>query len=307
MAGPTDDLAFFATLAAHETLTAASRELASSLPVVSKRLAALEARLGVQLVRRGSRRLVLTAEGAVYAHRAAGILAEVRDLEDQVAGQSEDLRGALVVESTLGLGRAHVGPLLGELGALHPGLDIQLTTTALPLSPHRRGFDIAVQVGAPHDSTLRMRRLAENRRVVCAAPEYLRRHPAPTSVEDLADHNCIVLRESYGEYAVWHFGDGSGPGPEGTRVRVAGTLSSSDGDTVTGWALEGRGLVMRSLWQVAPMLADGRLVQVLADVPTPPADVHALYSDARHVPARVVAALDFLARGLPARLALAGG
>ena len=298
MPGSVDELRFFAVVASSETLTAAARELGCSLPVVSKRLAAMEARLGVQLVRRGSRKLALTSEGAVLAKGVDPILTDVQRLEDEVTGGTTELRGSLVVECTLGLGRAHVGPLLGEFGSLHPALDIQLTTTPLPVSPHRREFDVAVHVGMTHDSTLRMRRLAENRRVVCASPDYLRRHPPPESVDDLAHHNCILLRENYGDYALWRFGDGA----EESRVRVDGTLSSNDGDTVTQWALEGLGLIMRSLWQVAPLLADGRLVQVLADVPTPSADVHALYADATHVPPRVTAVLDFLAERLPQRL-----
>ncbi len=293
-----DDLRFFKVVAASETLTAAARGLGCSLPVVSKRLAAMEQRLGVQLVRRGTRKLVLTSEGSVLAKGIDPILTDVQRLEEQVAGGSADLRGSLVVESTLGIGRAHIGPLLGEFGAGHPNLAVQLTTTPLPVAPHRREFDVAVRVGPIHDSTLRIRRLAENRRVVCASPEYVRRHGAPRTVDELAGHNCILLRENYGDYALWRFGEG----PDEFRVRVGGTLSSDDGDVVTGWALEGRGLIMRSTWQVAPMLQDGRLVRVLADVPTPAADVYALHADTEHVPARVTAVLDFLSERLPGRL-----
>ena len=134
-----DDLRFFTVVAASETLTAAARGLGCSLPVVSKRLAAMEQRLGVQLVRRGTRKLVLTSEGAVLAKGIGPILADVQRLEEEISGGSGDLRGSLVVESTLGIGRAHVGPLLGEFGAHHPHLDVQLTTMPLPVSPHRAG------------------------------------------------------------------------------------------------------------------------------------------------------------------------
>ena len=293
-----DELQFFAVVAANETLTAASRELGCSLPVVSKRLAAMERRMGVKLVHRGTRKLVLTSEGMVLAQGIGPILADVQRLEDEVAGESADLRGSLVVESTLGLGRAHVGPLLGEFAARHPHLDVQLTTTPLPLSPHRREFDVAIHVGPVPDSTLRMRRVAESKRIVCASPEYVDLHGAPADVGDLAEHNCIVLRENYGDFALWRFGQGA----DEYRVRVEGSLSSNDGDIVTAWALEGRGLIMRSTWQVAPLLAEGRLVQVLADVPTPSADVYALHAEASHVPARVTTFLDFLVQELPGRI-----
>lgn len=298
MTAPVDELRFFAVVAVSETLTAASRDLGCSLPVVSKRLAALERRLGVQLVHRGTRKLVLTSEGKVLARGIGSILADVQHLEDEITGLSGGLRGTLLVESTIGLGRAHVAPLLGDFGALHPGLDVQLNTSPLPLSPHRREFDVAIHVGAPQDSTLRLRRLAENRRVVCASPDYIDRHGAPRSADELPDHNCILLRENHGDYAWWRFGDGA----DEFRIRVDGTLSSNDGDIVTGWALEGRGIIMRSLWQVAPLLEAGHLVRVLPEVPTPSADIYALYADAHHVPARITQVLDFLAEELPSRL-----
>lgn len=232
-----DDLQFFHVVASSETLTAASRELGCSLPVVSKRLSALERRLDVRLVRRGSRRLVLTPEGELYAARVEAILDQVRELEDMIAHEAGGLRGSVVVQATLGLGRAHIAPLVGEFAAAHPGLHVRMQTSALPLRPHRRDFDVAVHVGVPPDSSLRMRRLAENRRVPCASPSYLAEHGTPETIEDLDGHNCLVLRENESDFALWRFGDANRP----RHVRVHGGLSSNDGDVVTGWALEGRG------------------------------------------------------------------
>ncbi|WP_328491961.1 LysR family transcriptional regulator [Streptomyces sp. NBC_00414] len=294
-----DDLKFFQVVAASETLTAASRQLGWSLPVVSKRLSALESRLDVRLVQRGTRRLVLTSEGALYASGLDSILDRLRELEDLVTERSGELRGSLVVQATLGLGRAHVAPLLAEFAASHPQLQVQLDTSALPLRPHRRKFDVAVHVGSPPDSSLRMRRLAENRRVPCAAPSYLERRGAPTCVEDLARHDCIVLRENEGDYALWRFGDVGDP----RHVRVRGPLQSNDGDIVTGWALEGRGVVMRSEWHVRPHMERGDLVRVLPNVPTPAADIYALLEDDGHVPRRVTELIEHLAARMPGRLA----
>jgi DNA-binding transcriptional LysR family regulator len=294
-----DDLHFFQVVAASETLTAAARELGSSLPAVSKRLKALERRLDARLVHRGTRRLVLTSEGELYASRLETILDQVRELDDLITHRSGDLRGSIVVQATLGLGRAHVAPLLGEFTALHPRLAIQLRTSALPLRPHRREFDMAVHVGIPPDSSLRMRRLAENRRVPCAAPSYLERRGTPEHVEDLADHDCIVLRENEGDFALWRFGDAGNP----RQVRVRGHLSSNDGDIVTDWALQGRGVIMRSEWQIRSHLESGALVRVLPEVPTPPADIYALLSDDRHVPRRISELIDHLAARLPDRIA----
>ncbi|WP_435060943.1 LysR family transcriptional regulator [Amycolatopsis thermoflava] len=294
-----DDLRFFHVVAASETLTAAARELGSSLPAVSKRLRALEQRLDARLVHRGTRRLVLTSEGELYAARLETILDQVRELDDLITHRSADLRGSVVVQATLGLGRAHVAPLLGEFTARHPQLNIRLHTTALPLRPHRREFDLAVHVGAPPDSTLRMRRLARNRRVPCAAPSYLDRKGMPERVEDLADHDCIVLRENEGDFDLWRFGTAGRP----RQVRVRGRLSSDDGDVVTDWALRGHGVIMRSEWQVRSHLDSGALVRVLPGVPTPPADIYALLADDVHVPRRVSELIDHLAARLPARIA----
>ncbi|MFD3625407.1 LysR family transcriptional regulator [Streptomyces sp. NPDC058698] len=297
-----DDLQFFDVVASSETLTAASRELGCSLPVVSKRLSALERRLDVRLVQRGARRLTLTSEGELYAARVRAILDQVRELEETVTDGSGGLRGPVVVEASPGLGRAHIAPLLGEFAAAHPGLHIRMQTSALPLRPHRREFDVAVHVGTPPDSSLRMRRLAENRRLPCAAPSYLAGHGAPACIEDLVDHNCIVLREKESDYALWRFGDADRP----RHVRVHGILSSNDGDVVTGWALEGRGVIMRSEWHVRPHLERGELVRVLPQVPTPAADIYALTEDDGHVPRRVSALIDHLAAHLPERLAGTG-
>ncbi|MFJ8816682.1 LysR family transcriptional regulator [Amycolatopsis thermoflava] len=294
-----DDLRFFHVVAASETLTAAARELGSSLPAVSKRLRALEQRLDARLVHRGTRRLVLTSEGELYAARLETILDQVRELDDLITHRSADLRGSVVVQATLGLGRAHVAPLLGEFTARHPQLNIRLHTTALPLRPHRREFDMAVHVGTPPDSTLRMRRLARNRRVPCAAPSYLDRKGMPERVEDLADHDCIVLRENEGDFDLWRFGTAGRP----RQVRVRGRLSSDDGDVVTDWALRGHGVIMRSEWQVRSHLDSGALVRVLPGVPTPPADIYALLADDVHVPRRVSELIDHLAARLPARIA----
>ncbi|WP_369212746.1 LysR family transcriptional regulator [Streptomyces flavofungini] len=290
------DLHFFSVVAASETLTSASRELGCSLPVVSKRLSALERRLGVRLVQRGARRLTLTSEGELYAARVAAILDQVRALEDTITGKTGELRGTVVVEATLGLGRAHVAPLLGEFAAAHPGVHVRMQSSALPL--RRRDFDVAVHVGTPPDSSLRMRRLARNRRVPCAAPAYLAQRGTPARVEDLAEHDCIVLREKESDFALWRFGDEDRP----RHVRVHGSLSSDDGDVVTDWALAGRGVIMRSEWHVRPHLDRGDLVHVLPHVPTPAADIYALIEGGGHVPRRVSALVDHLAQRLPERL-----
>ncbi|WP_415394267.1 LysR family transcriptional regulator (plasmid) [Rhodococcus globerulus] len=299
MSSSIDDLTFFGVVAESETLTAAARQLGCSLPVVSRRLTALERRLGARLVHRGTRRLTLTSEGQTYASRLESILDQVRALEDEVADGDAGLSGSIVVQATLGLGRVHIAPLVGEFAASHPRVHLQLVTSALPLRPHRNAFDVAVHVGTPPDSSMRIRRLSENRRVPCASPSYLEERGIPRVLGDLADHSCIVLHENEGDFDLWRFGDAVHP----QYIRVGGALSGTDGEVVTNWALEGRGIIMRSEWQVRPYLRRGELVRVLPDMPTPPADIYALTNSTVHVPRRFVALIDHLVTRLPARLA----
>lgn len=293
-----DDLRFFDGVAGAATLTEIARQWGVSVSAVSKRLARLERRLGVQLVKRSTRRLHLTDEGRRYADGAAVVLRQVADLEDEVGGERTGLRGRLSVHSSIGFGRAHVAPLLGELAAANPELEIDLELSHLPLHVGGTPHDLAVRIGRLPDSRLHARMLHPNRRVVCAAPSYLARRPAPRSPQDLADHDCIVIRETDTDVMAWRFGEA---GAE-TVVRVAGALISNDGDVATQWCLAGRGMVMRSLWQVAPLLRAGELVQVLPDVPTPRADIYAVSAASTHPSRRTREAVDHLERGLRDRL-----
>lgn len=293
-----DDLQFFDLVARSSTLTEAARAWGVSTSAVSKRLARLEDRLGIRLINRSTRRLSLTGEGARYAAGVAEILGRVADLEESISTDQSKLRGRVAVHSTIGLGRAHIAPLLGTFSTRHRGIEVELDLSHLPLNISGTTFDLAVRVGRLKDSRLQFRRLHANRRVLCAAPDYFADRRRPASLADLADHHCIVIRENDSDYAIWRFGDG----PEETAIRVHGSMTSNDGDIATRWCVEGHGLLMRSLWQVAPLFRDGTLEQVLPDIPTPPADIYAVYPAAGQPPRRVVAALDHLQAGLQDRL-----
>ncbi|MFD4253375.1 LysR family transcriptional regulator [Amycolatopsis thermoflava] len=293
-----DDLRFFAGVAAASTLTEAGHRWGVSVSAVSKRLARLERRLDAQLINRSTRRFTLTPEGERYRDVAAEVLQRIDDVEDEIGRQRHGLRGRIAVQSSIGLGRAHVAPLLGELAAGHPQLRVDLELSHLPVHVGGTAFDFAVRVGPLPDSRLRSRLLHRNRRIVCAAPAYLREHGEPRTLDDLGAHSCIVIRENDTDYAIWRFGTADEP----VNVRVEGTLTTNDGDVATDWCRAGRGLLMRSLWRVAPLLADGSLVPVLRELPTPRADVHAVLSGTRHPPRRVATALDHLVRGFARRL-----
>jgi len=293
----TDDVLFFGVVAKSASLTEAAREMGTSVSAVSKRLSRTEKRLGVSLMLRTTRRLTLTSEGERYAAGSAVIAAELTELEDSLSEHGE-LVGRIRVHASVGLGRAHIAPLAAEFCNLHPRVQIELELSPLPLNIAGTTFDIGIRVGALQDSRLTAKRLCPNRRVVCAAPDYLQRHGVPVEPKDLHRHNCIVLRENEGDYALWRFGADN----DETAIRVDGNLSSNDGDVITRWCVEGHGLIMRSIWHVGPLIRDGSLTQVFADIPTPSADIHALYLATAHVPRRIRALVDHLATGLRARV-----
>ncbi|WP_017559536.1 LysR family transcriptional regulator [Nocardiopsis baichengensis] len=295
-----DDLEFFAAVARSPSLTAAAREWGVTLSAVSKRLTRLEERLAAQLVRRSTRRLSLTEAGELYAAGARGLLQDRSDLEERVSRSSGRLRGSIALHSTMGLGRHHIAPLLREFTDAHPDIAVELTLSEHAFNIAGSGYDAAIRVGPPPDARLRLRRLHPNRRIVCAAPSYLEARGTPRSLADLADHNCLVIKENDADFGVWRFG--TGPGDE-TAVRVSGDMAGNDGEVIVGWCLEGRGLMLRSAWHALPLIRSGRLVQVLPQVPTPPADVFAVTDATAFLPRRTRALLDHLAHGLAARLA----
>jgi LysR family transcriptional regulator, transcriptional activator for dmlA len=292
-----DDLEFFEQISRSQSLTEAARAWGKSVSAVSKRLAALESRLGVPLVRRSTRRLTLTEEGQLYAAGAMSILQQKTDLEDALSVQHGELKGRISVHSTLGIGRKHIAPLLGEFVRQHPLIQIDLELSALPLNISGTNFDIAIRVGGLSDSRLKAKLLARNRRIVCAAPSYVGSAPPLRTIRDLERHNCIVLRENNADYSLWRFGEN---GQE--HVSVSGNMISDDGDVVTGWCAQGLGLIMRSTWHVSPLIQQGVLQHVLPDVPTPGADIYALYPAITRTPQRITAAIEHLRQGLAARI-----
>lgn len=293
-----DDLAFFQQLARAGSLTGAAREAGLSLSAVSKRLKQLEARLGVQLAQRTTRSLTLTPEGERYLARGAAILDDLSELEDSLQDPDSALTGRVCVNATFGFGRRHITPLLSEFAARHPALDIQLELTNFPLSLTDAGVDIGIRIGMPPDSRQVARRLLANRRILCAAPSYLKKAPRLDVPADLTAHACLIVREIDSDYGVWRFERGG----QVHNVRVAGRLSSNDGEAVHRLALDGHGIMLRSWWDAHEALARGDLVELLPGWRNTGADIYAVYAHRRHIPARVRACVAFLLEGMKGRV-----
>ncbi|HET8791007.1 MAG TPA: LysR family transcriptional regulator [Modicisalibacter sp.] len=293
-----DDLAFFQCLAQCGNLTATARELGLSLSAVSKRLSQLEARLGIQLASRTTRRLTLTPEGELYAMRGAAILDELSDLEGALSDRQSELTGRLRINATFGFGRRHVAPLISRFTALHPRLELLLELTNFPLNLADHGFDIGIRVGHPPDSRLVARRMLRNRRVLCAAPDYVARMPVLTTPQELGACQCLVVRENDSDYTLWRFVSGS----HEMAVKVGGRLASNDGEVITRLALDGHGVMLRSWWDVYRHLHSGALVALLPEWQGVDADFYAVYEQRRHVPTRLRAFIAYLEEALPGRV-----
>ena len=282
---------FFVLVARHGSLAAAARALDLTPPAATKRLAALEARLGVRLLNRSTRSLSLTSEGETYLQHATRILADVKDMEDAVSQGRATPKGLLRVNATLGFGRTTIAPLVSRFSARYPDVEVQMEVTDKPVDLVESGFDLAIRFGALPDKRLNARSIMSNRRFLCASPGYLERHGTPASLADLADHRCIIHRQNDDAYGIWRFQH-----QEHTEVvKVHGNLSSNDGDIVLGWALDGHGILIRSEWDLARYLDSGRLRIVLPGFTLPSADLFVYYPSQRNQTVRARAFIDFLA------------
>jgi DNA-binding transcriptional LysR family regulator len=289
------DLGFFSALASAGSLSAAAREMGITTPAVSKHLALMEARLGVSLVVRTTRRMSLTPEGELYLESARRILGEIDAMEEMLGVAKATPKGLLRVNATLGFGRSHVAPLISRFVRKHPQVEVQLQLSVNPPPLTEDSFDVCIRFGAPPDSRVIARYIAPNRRLLCASPAYLSRHGVPKVPHDLTKHNCIGIRQGEEAYGVWRLASARGKSAATEAVKIRGNLTTNDGEIAVNWALEGHGILMRADWDIERYLRSGRLVHVLPQYHTPDADIHAVYPQRHQLAARVRAFVDFVA------------
>jgi DNA-binding transcriptional LysR family regulator len=251
------------------SISAAGRDLRVSAAVASARLAELEKHLGVRLFNRTTRSLQPTEHGQVFYKGAVRILEAIEAAEAAVADISRRPRGSIHVAAPLGIGKRLIAPLVPAFKDLYPGIDVRLRLSDRKLDILGEGLDVAFVLGALEDSALKVRVVADCRRILCASPAYLERQGMPGDLRELASgaHNCLLLRFPGAREFQWTLAT-----PEGVRrIEVASSLESDDGDVLTGWALDGRGIVLKPVFEIAEHLLSGALVPVLTE--TPPLDV----------------------------------
>jgi len=284
------DLAFFANVMRCGSLAAAAQEMGVSAPSVSKRLAALEDRLGVRLLQRTTRRMSLTPEGERYWVEGAAVLAELEALERGIAGSKATPQGLLRVSATLGFGRKHIAPALARFAAAHPAVELQLHLSDKPVNLVEQAFDLGIRFGELPDARISARLLARNNRLLCAAPSYLRQQGTPLTPRELLAHRCIFIRESDETFGTWNLHNGA----RHESVKVRGALSTNDGEAALTWAINGLGILMRSQWDAVAALKSGQLVPVLQGWKAPPADIYVVFPTRDHLSAKSRALIDFL-------------
>ncbi len=279
----------FVEVNARGSLSAAARAEGVAPAIISRRLDALELRLNVKLLMRSTRKLALTDEGAVFLDDCQRILSELEEAEASVAAHSTRATGHLLISVPPGFGRRHVAPLLPALLAQHPGLSLTLNLNDRMVDLIGEGFDVAIRITPLSDSSLIGVKLADNKRLVVAAPSYLEQHGIPLTLDQLSDHNCLSFSND-GSRRGWTFRQNG----KNLTVRVHGTLGCNDGAVLHDWALAGKGLAWRSMWEVGAELEAGKLVSVLDEFAAPGNDIYAVFGQRRHLPLRIRVFVDFL-------------
>ena len=285
----TSDQLVFVSIVDEGSLTAAAERLGLSLAVCSKRLVNLEKRLGVRLLNRTTRRQHLTDEGRIYYEHCLRIQEDIVHMEASLAGMRNEVQGTLRVTTSASFGRKHISPYIGEFIKLHPGVKLQLMMSDTNADLVADGIDVAIRIGALQDSTLIATKLAPNRRVLCASPAYLERAGTPSRLEDLVDHQCVILSAQGASRDVWLFETQEGI----TRVPVSGSVTSNSGEVVRDAAIHGIGIAIKSLWDISDELRDGRLVSVLDHHALAPVDIFAVFHNRRFVSPKVKAWVAF--------------
>ena len=280
----------FVAVALKGSLTAAANAEGVAPAVIGRRIDALEERLGVKLLVRTTRRITLTHEGSAFLEDCQRLLADIANAEASVSAGGVKASGHLRITAPAGFGRRHVAPLVPGFLLQHPEVSLSLNLSDRVVDIVNEGVDCAVRVGDLPDSSLVSVRLADNRRLCVASPDYLKRAGTPAHPSELARHECLTLSSDASQTRGWAFlVDG-----EVTHLRPGGRLDCSDGQVLHRWCVQGLGIAWRSTWEVEGDIAAGRLVPLLETFAAPPNGIYAVFPHAKHLPLRARLWIDFI-------------
>ena len=211
-------------------------------------------------------------------------------MERLVSSSRTAPKGLLKINAPLGFGRSYICPAISAFARQYPDIEVQLNLSDRPVTLPDEATDIVIRLGDLPDSRIIATKLADNHRLLCASPAYLKTYGAPLYPHDLTQHNCIVLRQNEAAYGNWRLSKND----QIETIKVQGQLSTNDGQVALNWALDGHGILMRAEWDVAKYLKSGRLVQILEEYRTPPANIYALYLERLQYSPKVSCFIEFL-------------
>ncbi|CBJ41514.1 LysR family transcriptional regulator [Ralstonia solanacearum] len=273
----------FIAVVEHGSMAAAALTQDVTPVMIGRRINALEARLGVRLLHRSTRRIVVTEQGAVFMEQCKKALSELDRAELLVAEGRHKATGHLIVSAPAAFGRKHVAPHAPDFLRANPDVRLSFNLTDRVVDLVREGYDLGIRIGGAIDPNFVAIRLASNKRVVCGTPAYFARHGVPSTLDDLSRHNCLAFNLQGGQQRGWYFQHHG----RMVTVKVSGNLDCNDGELLHRWMGESLGLGWRSTWEIQPELESGALMTVLDDYALPDYDILAVYPQQRPVPAKI--------------------
>ncbi|GGH34103.1 transcriptional regulator, LysR family [Cribrihabitans marinus] len=273
-------------------MSAAARDLRISAAVASSRISQLEEHLNVRLFQRTTRLLNPTEQGNLFYHGATKILEAVDEAEAEITSVTQQPRGTLFLAAPLGLGQRLIAPAVPKFNAEYPMIDIRLRLSDRKPDLAAEGLDAMFFLGVPEDSNLRIRKITDCPRILCASPDYIARRGQPARSEELKteNHDCLNLRYPGAPEFQWPLQT-----PDGVRrVPVSGPFECDHGDVLTSWALDGHGIILKPVFEISEHLASGRLVPVLEDEPPVPIQLACLYMHRRRQDPKARLLIDFM-------------
>jgi len=272
------------------SITAAAERLDLAKSAMSRRLSELEARLGVQLFYRTTRKLTLTDSGRGFYERSVRILSDLDEAEQAVSQAHQEISGPLKVAAPLTFGIRHLGPAINDFKRAHPLIQFDIDFNDRQIDVVQEGFDLAIRIARLQDSSLIARRIANMSVVTCASPAYLQQHGTPQTLDALSEHACLTY--SYLDNPnLWHYHDHQ---KNEIDVKVKSAMQANNGDYLLAAAIDGLGIVRQPRFIVYEAIRAGELTPILTDYTIPTVNAYALYPPTRHLSQRVRAFVEFL-------------
>jgi len=275
------------------SMSAAARDQRISPAVASSRISQLEGHLNVRLFQRTTRSLQPTEQGRIFYDGACRVVEAVDAAEAAVSDVTHNPRGSIYVAAPLGVGRRFIAPLLPEFKKKYPLVDVRLRLSDRRIDLTQEGLDVAFFLGTPEDSNLKIRKIADCDRLLCASPAYVEQRGMPMNGADLLaqKHDCLILRFPGATEFQWQLQTPDGP----KRYAITGPFETDDGDVLTNWARDGQGIVLKPAFEVVDHLKSGELIPVATDTPPMPIQLAVLYAHRRHQDPKSRLFIDFMA------------